>query len=476
MLNILVMTPVGRTEDNQYIDYFPSRWSGGTGQYKSTTFYPFNLAYLSSYLKMRTNHNIKMIDANYFGIDSQEYLDIVVSFEPDVYIVEIDAIIYKKQLEIIKKIKKYNKKIIIIAAGPLPTAKPQELLDNQCDFVALGEFEESITELIINDFDTKTIGIYPNGNRELIDINKLPLPENQDIKRRNYCRLYGSEYNEVEVFATRGCPYMCNFCVYANVYAGKPSFRTRAVASVLEEIKYLKSSIRDLEGIFFNDESHTSNKSYIIELCEAIIKNDLTSIKYNCMTNYDQLDLEVLTYMKKAGYYKIRIGIESLDSDTAQFITNSKIKSNHSKLMEVLDICKHLDIKVYVTISVGTKESSYKKDLNSLNNLKYLYSNNYIQEFQLSINTPMPGTPFYDESVQNNTLMKNASYNGTLKASINYTHYLNSEINDIFNQMNSFRNECMQENRQKGINYSMYDENWCKPVYAVSNRKIGDII
>ncbi|QDF30230.1 B12-binding domain-containing radical SAM protein [Halarcobacter anaerophilus] len=472
---ILIMTPVGRSPSGEYIDYFPSRWSGSTGMFKSTTFYPFNLAYLSTFLKLKTKHTIKFFDANYYGVDSDEYVDYVKKYDPNILIIEIDSIIEKKMLAIIKILKEFNTLLRIIVCGPSPSSNPNIFLDSGASYVAIGEFELSILNLIKSGFDEKTFGIYPNQREELIDLDMLPFPEDEDIKRRNYCRYYASEYNEVEVFSTRGCPHMCNFCVVANVYGGKPSFRVRKVSSVIEEIKYLKSSIPDLEGIFFNEESHTSNKSFIRELCLEIIRLGLTDIKYNCMTNYDTLDLDLLNLMKKAGYYKVRIGIESLDSDVSALITKTKIKSNHEKLMDILKIAKELDIKIYVTMSIGAVGSSKEKDLDSLKQLELLYDNDYIQEFQVSINTPMPGTPFYSIAKENKWIVESGKFDGAKFSTISYENYRADDIKEVFDIANELRAKILNKNREeKKIRYSSYDKDWCEPVYKLTQRKIGE--
>ena len=472
--NILIMTPVGRSPSGEYIDYFPSRWSGSTGMFKSTTFYPFNLAYLSTFLKLKTKHTIKFFDANYYGVDSDEYMDYVKKHNPDTLIIEIDSIIEKKMLEIVKALKECNKFLRIIVCGPSPTNNPKVFLDSGVNYVAMGEFELSISNLIKSNFDEKTLGIYPNQREKLIDLSLLPFPENEDIKRRNYCRYYASEYNEVEVFSTRGCPHMCNFCVVANVYSGKPSFRIRKVSSVIEEIKYLKSTIPDLEGIFFNEETHTSNKNFIKELCLEIIRLELNNIKYNCMTNYDTLDEDLLQIMKKAGYYKVRIGIESLDSDVSALITKTKIKSDHKKLMDILKIAKKIGISVYVTMSIGTIGSSKEKDLYSIKQLKVLYDNKYIQEFQVSINTPMPGTPFYSLAKENQWIVENSKFDGAKFSTISYENYSDKDIKEVYDIANELRVKIIKKNIEKEkIRYSSYDKNWCKPVYKLTQREIG---
>lgn len=476
-LSILISTPVGRTSSGEFIDYFPSRWSGSSGEYKVTTFYPYNLAYLSTYLKAETYHKIKMIDPNYYGIDTEEYLSLIKDELPDVFIVEIDAIIEEKMLVILKEIRIIKNNIIIISCGPSPTSDPQKFLNAGANFIALGEFELSIKNLINSGFDIKTKGIYPNEREELINLDVLPFPENMDIKRRNYCRQYGSEYNEVEIFSTRGCPHMCNFCVIANVYANKPSFRTRSVDSVIEEIKYLKSTIPNLEGLFFNEDSHTSNRKYIINLLNRIIDLNLNDLKYNCMTNYDTLDYELLLLMKKAGYYKIRMGIETLDETTSRFITKSKIKSNHSKLFEILNITKELNIKIYVTMSIGVINSTLEKDLLSLEQVRLLYENGFIQEFSVSINTPMPGTPFYEQAKENKWFVSKKTFDGSRYATVKFPNYSVEEIEYAYSKATELR-MYINENNQKirKINYSMYDKNWCKPVYDITTRKVGDKI
>ncbi|MCH4293794.1 B12-binding domain-containing radical SAM protein [Shewanella sp. 3B26] len=472
---ILVTTPVGRTELGEQIDYFPSRWSGSSGQYKVTTFFPFNLAYLTSMLKRDTGHQVRFVDMNYYGVDSDEYLSIVNQLKPDILIVEIDSIIYRKQMAIFRTLKLAHPTLKIIACGPQVSASPTDALANGVDFVATGEFEESITELINADFATDVEGIYPNGRRKLLDVNSLPFPEDEDVSRRNYCRLYGSEYNEVEMWVTRGCPVMCNFCVVANVYYGKPNHRTRSLDNVIAEIKYLQKSIPDLQGIFFNEEAHTINRNYLRDLCRRLIEEGLNkTLKFNCMGNYDTLDTETLKLMKEAGYYKVRIGLESLDESVMQHISKFRSKSNVSRLLDVLHDCRALGIKVYGTMSVGTVGANYDSDIESLNTIEKLHAEGYIQEFSLSINTPLQGTPFFDKAKEENWLIATSSdYDGSYGSMVELPEYPAALVNKAFEYGSQIRARINQKNQENGVHYSSYDRQWCAPVYATSSRKEG---
>ena len=472
---ILITTPVGRTERGEQIDYFPSRWSGSSGKFKVTTFYPFNLSYLTSMLKRDTTHNIRMIDMNYYGVDNDEYIDIVRKLSPDLLIVEIDSIIYRKQLAIFKSIKKALPNIKILACGPQPTATPIHALENNINYVATGEFEHTITNFIKSNLSIETPGIYPNKQKNLLDINTLPFPDDIDLKRRNYCRLYGSEYNEVEMWVTRGCPVMCNFCVVANVYYATPNHRVRDIDNVIEEIRYLQKTIPDLQGIFFNEEAHTINKNYLRALCQRLIDEGLNKeLKFNCMGNYDTLDHSTLKLMKQAGYYKIRIGLESLDESVMKHISKFRSKSNFKRILDVLYNCKELGIKIYGTMSVGTVGSNYDSDIESLNTVKKLHDEGYIQEFSLSINTPLQGTPFFEKAKSKGWLILTSSdYDGSYGSMVNLPNYTAELVNQAFEYGSRLREEINNINIKNGIHYSSYDEEWCSPVYATSNRIIG---
>ncbi|MGI2211433.1 B12-binding domain-containing radical SAM protein [Shewanella oncorhynchi] len=472
---ILVTTPVGRTELGDQIDYFPSRWSGSSGKFKVTTFYPFNLSYLTAMLKRDTEHRVRMIDMNYYGVDSDEYRNIVTQLAPDLLIVEIDSIIYRKQLAIFKVLKQHLPQLKILACGPQPTATPEDCLLQGVDYIATGEFEHSITHFIQSGLNVHSPGIYPNKQPNLVDINTLPLPDDIDLKRRNYCRLYGSEYNEVEMWVTRGCPVMCNFCVVANVYYAKPNHRVRDLDKVIAEIRYLQKTIPDLEGIFFNEEAHTINRNYLRALCQRLIDEGLNKeLKFNCMGNYDTLDTVTLTLMKQAGYYKIRIGLESLDESVMQHISKYRSKSNYQRLLDVLHDCRELGIKIYGTMSVGTVGANYDSDIESLNTIQKLHTEGYIQEFSLSINTPLQGTPFFDKAKAEGWLIATSSdYDGSYGSMVNLPNYSAELINKAFEYGSQIRAHINQINQEKGVHYSSYDREWCAPVYATSHRLIG---
>jgi radical SAM superfamily enzyme YgiQ (UPF0313 family) len=263
--------------------------------------------------------------------------------------------------------------------------------------------------------------------------------------------------------------------VVANVYYDKPNHRTRDVEDVINEIRYLQNSIPNLEGIFFNEEAHTINKNYLKALCNRLIDEGLNKeLKFNCMGNYDTLDEELLMLMKEAGYYKIRIGLESLDESVMQHISKYRSKSNLKRLLDVLYLSRKIGVKVYGTMSVGTVGSTYKADIESMNTIKKLHEEGFIQEFSLSINTPMQGTPFFTQAQEEGWLIDTQSnYDGSYGSMVELPEYPAEMVNKAFAYGSIIREKINKINEESGVHYSSYDKDWCAPVYATSNRKVG---
>ncbi len=487
-MKILILTTVGRTPEGHYIDIFPSRWST-INRFKCMTYYPYEQAYLSVLLKkylIQQNANndtgVKMIDGNIKGWTIDQYTDVIINEDPDWIVLETCQLAYNVNISLIKRVKEHKPEIKVLMCGAYPTAFPEHVLNDGIDTIAIGEFEWSILDFFsklintgphssaIND-NTIIPGIYPTHRRELLDINQLPFPEDQDISRRDYCRILACEYNELEVFATRGCVNMCNFCVAGNIYYGKPNYRTREIDQIINEIQYLTEKYPDVTGIFFNEENHTLNNKFNFSLIDAIMANGLNHLKYECMSNFSTLTEDLLIAMKKAGYYKIRIGIETLDEENSKKIFRTKNKINKDKLYNVLTLCRRIGIKIYGTVTVGSLGSSYDTDSYTIKNIENLWKKKLLQDFQVSICTPMAGTPFYEQTYKEGLLLTNngSDYDGNVSSIVNYPHYSNEKINENFKRAHQLMQYMMEENQKQGIRYSMYDQQWCKHIYDLEN-------
>ena len=434
-LKIVIANSVGRDETGDHFIHFPSRWTSVGKGHKSFTYYPYELAYLSSILKQETDYQIKMFDGNLLQLDYKQYFDLIKEELPDYLIMETSTAVYNEDLKLAKKLKGYcNTKIIF--AGQHSTAMPEKVLKDGVDLVCLGEFENTLLEYFTNGENSNISGIYPNGYNIPLDINILPFPEDEDIKRNQYYYIGGSDYREIEFFATRGCPIKCNYCVCGNLYykPGVPNYRIRAVQSIIDEIKYLKNKYPEMEGIFYDEEYHNVNKQFILDLCEAKIKNNLNHLKYNAMCGYWTLDEEMLLKMKEAGYYKLRLGIETVSDKTLKAIWKN---IDVSKLENLLRTAKRIGMKMYGTFMFGALGSDDIEDKKTLGFIKKCLNEGLLDEYQISVCTPQPGTPFFKYLKENNLFLTEdfSKYDGG-GAVFSYPDYSNLQIEKNYQEAN----------------------------------------
>lgn len=429
---VIIANSVGKDSEGNYYIHFPSRWTAKMGKSQDFNFYPYELAYLSSLLKRDTDFKVKMIDGNLLGLTSAEYITLLSKEKPDWLVMETSTPVYKFDLQVAKAMQKlFGTKTIF--CGQHPTAFPEEVLNDGINYVCLGEFEYTVLDIVNGKPKKKILGLYPNGYRPLLDVNDLPFPEDDDISRMDYDHIGGCDYKEIEFFASRGCPFACSFCVAGNLYYPRPNWRPRQVESIIKEIKYLRKKYPQMEGVFFDEEDHVASKAFIMKLTSAIIKNGLADLHYDAMCGYINMDREMLTAMKNAGYYKLRIGIETGSDKVAKIALGKRV--NKEKLIEVLTIARELGIKMYGTITLGAKGSTKKEDLKTLDLIKELSSQDLLFDFQRSISTPLPGTPYYKWALANNRLTdRNLDHFDGCHGVVNLPGYPAKELMKIYDE------------------------------------------
>lgn len=443
-MKVVIANSVGRDGKGNHIIHFPSRWTACVGKTKDFTYYPYELAYLSSLLKEQTDLDVKMVDGNLLQLNAEKYIDLLVKEKPDWLVMETSTAIYHEDLKVAQRVKaEFGTRVVF--TGQHPSAFPEDVLADGIDFVCRGEYELTVLRLLQGEDPSRIPGLYPNRPAPLINLNELPFPEDHDISRFNYAGVSGCDYREIELFGSRGCPLSCVFCVCGNLYYPRPNWRPRNIEGIIAEIQYLKERYPKMEGIFFDEEQHNGSKQFIHQLSEAIIKNELHNLKFSAMCNYWNLDKETLRVMKKAGYYKLRIGIETASEKVAKAIRKP---IDVKRLKETLGQAREVGMQMYGTFLFGAPGSSRDEDMKTLSLLKELLDGGLLSDFQSSICVPQPGTPFYEWAYESGYLVTKdwRKYNG-YSAVVSYPYYSKQEIEDIFQQTSALH----PARREKGL-------------------------
>lgn len=437
-MNILVGNSVGIDRDGYHMVHVPSRWSLGVKNFTNCGYYPWQLAYTSSLLKRDTVHNVKFMDGVLHGWDFETYLQHASHEKPDWLIMESSTRTIREDLRLAAALKK-NFGTRLIFTGQHPMAHPEEVL-KVADHVCIGEYEFAVLDLVQGKNPKQIAGVYPNERGKLIDINRLPFPEDDDVSRIDYhepnCR-----YKQIQMYGSRGCPRRCNFCAAATLYYDELNWRSRNVSDVVKEIQTLHEKYPEMEGVFFDEEVHNIKKSFNISLARAIRESGLHHLKYEAMCEYASLDEEAMEEMRKAGYYKIRFGIETGSDRVAEKMTLGK-KHDLNKLRTMVEFGKSIGMLFYGTISIGGLGSDKDEDQKTVDLVYELAGKGWLDEIQVSINTPQPGTDFYDTCIEESLISASNNwegFDGNGQVVVNYPHYPAEEIQASFkNALNAF--------------------------------------
>jgi radical SAM superfamily enzyme YgiQ (UPF0313 family) len=282
------------------------------------------LSYGAAYLEKKGNE-ILLLDAPAAGLDYDDVEGKAKEFGPAMLVVSTSTPSIYNDVEIADKLKKSLGGPFTVLVGPHVSARPEESLGfgQDVDAVARREFETILVDLaaaLENGGDLSNVeGITYRSNGEIVSTPDAPMLEDLDeipFVSKIYKRFLdisdyfnpNALYPMVALMTSRGCAYGCSFCVYPQTFSGR-KLRYRSVSDVVSELQYIVEVFSDMKGIFFEDDTLTTNRQRCRELCQAIIDSGL-KLKWTSNCRAD-MDLETLKLMKKAGCRTVCVGFES---------------------------------------------------------------------------------------------------------------------------------------------------------------------
>ena len=413
-MNIVIANAAAIMDNGMQVVPFPSRWDSAVPQVLFR-WYPYELALLSTLLKRELpDATVRLLDGNIANWNGDRYAAEIYRLKPDVLVCECSALTYSTMTRVMQAV--HPKRAIL--CGPMATYAGAHL-DGWTDTV-VGEYEHKVLSLLRG--EPEPIGY--------IDLDWLPWPEDEDIDRGAYYEINHYTPPAVpQIYATRGCPLACTFCVVPSYYGGHGkshrSHRCRSVENVCDEIEYLvklgPTKGWQFTGAFFNDEAHNASTEWFVAFCEELIRRGLNRYAYDAMCGMWPFTTELVKLAARAGYRQIRFGVES----TSEVVGKQIKKSLHvEKLEQFMGWLKQHGVGGYSTIQVGAPGSTEATDLQTLTDLRRWIREGKIQKWQVSTSTPQPNTPFWDLCKKNGWLVtENLNYFNGYNALVNYPDY-----------------------------------------------------
>jgi len=300
--------------------------------------------------------------------------------------------------------------IRIVIGGHHASSLPEESLRRgDFDAAVVGEGEETLIALLahggaavpgawVRDRDGR---IHDGGPRPYIsDLDRLPLPalEALPLRRYNCTGVLSRSRLAVWLETSRGCPAGCVYCSKA-VFGRR--FRFKTPARVVEEME-LAAALGAGE-IHIADDNFTASPRRAEQICEMILQQGLT-IPWATVTGIrvDRATPTLLRKMRRAGCYRIYIGIES----GSQYVLDQVDKGiSIEQVRHAVAHARAADLEVvgfFMIALPGEDEDAARQTLRLSRELD-------LDLAKMAITIPLPGTPLY-RRLQDEGALKQADW------------------------------------------------------------------
>lgn len=338
-----------------------------------TFYYPYFLAYATGVLE-KNGFEVMLTDAVANEWSREETIKFAKEFNPQLIVIDTSTPSIINDMQVADLLKNALPNAHITLVGTHPTALPEEVLKKcKADSVCRGEYDYTVRDLAIalkKNKSLKTVkGLSFKLNKKIIHNPARELIKNLDellfvsqvykkhfskegIKKYFYASL---RWPQITILTARGCPYNCVFCNAPF----KHSYRPRSIKNVIEEFKFIEKELPFVNEIMIEDETFPAVKERTIELCQALIDNEI-KLKWSANARVNT-DLETLKIMKKAGCRLLCVGFEASEQE----VLNSVDKKTTKKMqIEFMNNCRKAGILVNGCFMFGlpsdTKETMRK--------------------------------------------------------------------------------------------------------------------
>ena len=296
----------------------------------------------------------------------------------------------------------------IVWGGWHPSLMPRQTIrDEYVDIVIIGQGEVTFPQLLDKLAKGESLTgisnlVIKDGDKNLISTGLKPLTKLDDIlpierayryvdMERYIQPLWGNK--RVSGYeSSRGCPNNCKFCSIASVY--KRRWNALSAERVVEGVKFLKNNY-DIDAVHFYDNNFFVDFKRALDISRRIEAENL-NVRWDGTAVVEQFihvsgdDLEKL---KKSGFYRVIIGIESGDEDVLARINK---KHTNKQVLELVEKCSRHGIMPSLSFMVGFPWHPEQDVKNTIGLIEKIKNININTEILLFIFSPYLGTELYE--------------------------------------------------------------------------------
>lgn len=313
--------------------------------------------------------------------------------------------------QIVQAIKKLQPNIKTILGGPhitLVNAAYKNEIARGVDgraVRAMRKLEELFDTLVAGDGEESVFLACQTGASKLVDadnpksvlfldnvrLNALPFPARHLVDVGSYH--YSIEgVPAISLIAQLGCPFNCGFC------GGRESpmlrrIRTRTSENIVEEMVHIYKTTGHRGFMFYDDELNVNKK--LVELMQLIAKTQRelgTTWRLRGFVKSELFTDAQAESMYDAGFRWLLTGFES---GSPRILQNINKKATREENTRCVEIARRHGLKVKALMSIGHPGES----LETIRETEQWLLEAKPEDFDVTIITCYPGTPYYDHAV-----------------------------------------------------------------------------
>jgi anaerobic magnesium-protoporphyrin IX monomethyl ester cyclase len=292
----------------------------------------------------------------------------------------------------------------VVVNGSDASDHTDEYLHRGADYVLLGEAEWTLLDLVrsrLSGTETEpedipgvtflreaTGELFCAPSRPLLrDLDALPLPARDLIDWQGYRDAWKSSHElfSVNLVASRGCPYRCNWCARP-IYGD--SFHVRSAESVADEMLDLERSA-GAEHLWFADDVFGLRHRWVAELADAVERRGL-SVPFKIQSRVNLITPETAGALRRAGCSEVWMGVES----GSQKILDAMEKGTRlEQIPPARENLRRNGIRACFFLQFGYPGETWSEIQETIE----LIRSTRPDDIGVSVSYPLPGTKFYDK-------------------------------------------------------------------------------
>lgn len=354
-------------------------------------------------------HQVHWVDCIAEQKNIAQFERIVEDFKPELVAMETKSPVVKRHWALVKRIQELSPGARCVLFGDHIAGNPRETLEQSTtDFcISGGDYDFSLSSIakFLTGKGPLGSGIWYRQDSQTIantgpykqegNLEELPFWDRDLTNAHLYFEKWKYRLPFMWTMAGRDCPYgRCTFCSWTVTY---PKFRTVSPERLATEMEMLiqKHGARNI----FDDTGALPTGNWLIRLCNEMIDRKINEkVVFDCNFRFDYFTEKNVHLMKKAGFRKLILGIESASERTIDILDKSLTRE---QIVEGCKMASMAGLQPHLTLMVGypweTKEDAYE----TLKLAKELMYKGYAHHLQATVVMPYPGTPLFDLCVRN---------------------------------------------------------------------------